>query len=153
MIAPRRFITSRDVEYPVYQLGEAWVIEVERATYFLTAGDDPMPRARLFAGKIPRNSLWEKTPPILASEFFPLVLSVDAVIVRAWPKLVARDEPAKTFEHPYWNHRVVATKPDAVWMFAARGRPTSACGTVTTQQTLDDVTDLAKIWLRSGIDA
>jgi hypothetical protein len=149
VIAPRRFITANGVEYALYQLGEAWVFEVEGARYFLTAGDDPMRQARVFAGRIPRNSLWEKTPPVLASERFPLILSIDTVIVRAWPKTVARDEPAKTFEHPYWRHRVAAVKPDAVWMFAARGRVASACGTVAGQQTLDDVTDLAKIWLRS----
>lgn len=152
MIAPRRILTHRGTEYAVFQRGEAWVIEVEGAAYFLTAGDDPMRQARVFVGRIPKNPLWEKTPPILASERFPVVLSIDGIIVRAWPKAIARDEPAKTFEHPYWHHRVTAVKPEAVWMFAARGRPSSACGTVTSQQTIDDVVDLAKIWLRSSDD-
>lgn len=153
MIAPRRTIRHRDVEYAIYQKGEAWVIEVEGAAYFLTAGDDPIRQARRFLGKLPRNSLWSHGPATLASEFFPVILSIDGVIVRAWPALVPRDDPPKTFEHDYWNQRVTAVKKDPVWMFATRGRRPTEGGTAHSQQTIDDVTDMAKVWLRSHDDS
>lgn len=148
MIAPRLEITHRGSSYPIYQLGEAWVIEVERATYFLTAGIDPMRQARVFVGRIPVNSIWERGPGILASERFPLVVSINGLIIRAWPKVVTRDDPPRTFFHPHWAHRVAATKDESAWVFSSIGRPTSAAGTATAQQTINDLTDMATIWLR-----
>jgi hypothetical protein len=149
VIAPRLNVTYRGTAYPLYQRGEAWVIEVERATYFLTAGNDPTVQARRWLGKLPRNSIWPHTPAVLASEGSPLVLEVDGTIVRAWPTQLPRDNPPKTYEHPYRApHRVIAVHEQPVWMFAARGRESSPGGNASSDQTVADVQQLAEAWLR-----
>lgn len=151
LIAPRLTISHRGTTYPIYQKGEAWVIEVEGAAYFLSAGNDPMQQARVFVGRIPRNSIWSKGPAILASQRFPLILLVNETIVRAWPAAIPRDDPPKTYEHPYWHHRVTATKDSPVWMFAARGRDASAGGPADSGQTIADVEALATAWSGSAL--
>lgn len=148
MIAPRLSVTdTKGVVYPVYQKGEAWVIEIAGATYFLTAGNEPILSARAYVRNMPRNTSWPRLPSWLATAKHPLVVDIDGVIVRAWPAVLNRDDPPKTFVHPYWNQRVVAVgKP--VWMFAARGRETSACGEAERTQGLKDVEAFAREWLK-----
>lgn len=125
------------------------MIEIAGACYFLTAGDDPTLRARAYLRGLPKNTSWPRTPVWLATQTYPLVLSIDGVIVRAWPALPNRNDPPQTFTHPYWNERVVATgKP--VWMFAAKGRATSACGDAERTHGLKDVEAFAREWLKSA---
>lgn len=149
VIAPRLTVTYRGTTYPIYQRGEAWVIEVAGGTYFLTAGDNPTPIARMFLGLLPRNSIYPKLPAWIASPHYPLILDVDGTIVRVWPTLPARDDPPKTYEHPYWKHRVVALGKQPIWMFAARGRKSSAGGDIPPKgdQTVADLEELARQWL------
>jgi hypothetical protein len=132
------------------QLGEAWVIEVEGGHYFLTAGDGPERIAPIFLGKLPRNPMYPRRPAVIASQHYPLILSVDGVIVRAWPAHPTRDDPPKTYRHPYWTHRVVAIEDAPVWMFAARGRTASPGGPASADHTVADVEALARSWLAAG---
>jgi hypothetical protein len=150
VIAPRRIVTYRDRDFAVYQRGEAWVVEVDGAEYFLTAGNDPVRQARRFLAQLPKNSLWPWVPFILATSHFPLILSIDNQIVRAWPANPPRDDPPKTYEHPQWAHRVVAVAKQPVWMFAARGLQTSAGGDANADQTIADVLELATAWLNAS---
>lgn len=153
MIAPRLPVHFRDQLYWMTQVGEAWCIEVAGGQYFLTAGNDPTLTARQFLRDKMRNTVPDR-PSLVASERYPLILDIDGVIVRAWPVLVPRrrEDWSKTYENPRTGERVLATEDRPEWKFAARGRKSSTCGTTTPWQTLDDVTDLAKIWLRSGDD-
>lgn len=137
----------RGTGYAITQLGEAWVINVAGGQYFLTAGEDPEQQALVFVGRIPKNSLWPLTPAVLASQRFPLMLSIDGEIVRAWPAATTRDDPPKTYVHPQWAHRVVAVEDKPVWMFAARGREASAGEPAMSEQQIADVEQLAKAWM------
>lgn len=147
MIAPRLTVTHRGTTYPIYQRGEAWVIEVDGATYFLTAGNDPTLQARRWLAKLPKNSTWPLTPAVLASEISPLILDVDGTIVRAWPAQLPRDNPPKRYVHHYWNHPVIALQETPVWVFGARDRETSHHGEASITQPPADVEQLAREWL------
>lgn len=152
MIAPRLPVSYRDRQYAITQVGEAWCVEIGGAQYFLTAGTDPVLTARRFIRERMRNVSEDETrhPSLIASPHHPLVLSIESIIVRAWPELVPRDRAgwSKTYRDPRTGDRVLAVE-GPVWMFAAPGRESSACGTTNYQQTIDDIVDLAKIWLRS----
>jgi hypothetical protein len=115
--------------------------------YFLTAGNDPTLQARAFLKQLPKNTSYPRTPAFIASQRYPLVLSIDAEIVRAWPAFPNRDIPPRTYRHPYWKHRVTAVKDEPVWLFAAPGRETSAGGASNGEQTISDVEQLARTWL------
>src|ERR1044071_1327698 len=115
VIAPRLQVTdTKGTSYAITQIGEAWVIVVAGGHYFLTAGNDPTLQARRWLGKLPRNSTYPRTPAVLASQFHPLVLDLGGTIVRAWPAWL-EDVPRRTYEHPYWGHRVVARGDKPAW--------------------------------------
>lgn len=108
-----------------------WCVDVAGAWYQLgfdaaEAADD----ARRFFRVSMRSKLTRRTPVWLATHRYPLLLSVDGVAVRAYPFHVAVDR---------WP----------VWIFESPGRTPSDCGTIAAEQSLDDVIDLAKIWIRS----
>jgi hypothetical protein len=148
VIAPRLSVTdTKGTRYAITQLGEAWVIDVAGGKYFLTAGNDPTLQARAFLKQLPKNTSYPRTPAFVASQRYPIVLSIDDEIVRAWPAFPTRDDPPKTYRHPYWSHRVTAVKDQPVWMFAARGGETSAGGESKGEQTIADVEQLARTWL------
>lgn len=147
-------VRYRNQEYAILQRGEAWVIDVAGAQYFVTAESDPHNAAYRFLGGLPRNSIYPRTPAWTATPSHPLVLDLDGEIVRAWPAFVARNRPgwSATYINPRTGDRVLATEDDPRWMFAARGRDTTAGPRATGEQTIDDVADLARQWLQ-GIDS
>lgn len=150
MIAPRRIVVHRDREFGITQRGEAWVITVADAEYFLTAADEYQRPANQFLREQLR-SLGEselRHPSLIASQRFPLLIVVDRVLIRAWPAFVDRGRGAKTYVNQGTGERVGATR-GPVWMFAARKRPASPGGTTNYQHTLEDVVDMAKVWLRA----
>lgn len=151
MIAPRIPISYKGAEYFIRQRGEAWVIDVAGGEYFLTLNDDPTRAARTFFHDRMRNVAGEELrhPSLIASQRYPLMLSVDEVPVRAWPAFVPRGRGAKTYENQLTGERVLAVKEQLAWTFAAPGRPISLGGTTNYQQTVDDVVDMAKVWLRA----
>lgn len=125
------------------------MITVAGAEYFLTANDDPDRAADRFLLNNMRNADPEH-PSLVASQKHPLMISVDGVIVRAWPAFIPRDRGAKTYVNQATGDRVAAVKDQPVWMFAGPGRPPTPGGTTFYEQTVDDVIDLAKVWLRSA---
>lgn len=120
-----------------------WCIDVDGAWYQLGRGDDASGFFRHSLRNAPR-----RTPPFVASKRYPMLAIVDGIAVRAWPQFVARGTESKTYMHPTLGRRV-GTERGPVWLFEATNRSPSECGTVTAEQSLDDVIDLAKIWLRS----
>jgi hypothetical protein len=154
VIAPRLIVHHRDVAYPLVRQSAAWVIQIAGAEYFLTAGNDPTLTARQFLRDRMRDvsGVDLHRPSLIASQRYPLILSIDGIIVRAWPAFIPRDRPgwSTTYVNPATGHRVLATD-GPVWMFAARGLESSPGGTTYYEQTVADVIDLAKIWLRSGL--
>lgn len=148
MIAPRLLVRFRDREYGITQLGEAWVIEVDGGKYFLTAddGEHADRAARRFIDARMRNS--DHRPALLASQRYPLLMSIDGRLVRAWPSFVPRGTGASSYINPATGERVATVKDAVYWILAARGRETSPAGSVTTEQAIEDIEDLARIWLR-----
>jgi hypothetical protein len=154
MIAPRLRISYKGREYviePRHDVnGAPWAIHVAGGWYFLTLNDDPDRAADRFLLDRLRNTARPQLPGFLASAHHPLLLTVDGVAVRAWPAEVPRGHGASTYENPATGDRVATTKRDPYWMFAAPGRPSSPGGTAFPEQTVDDVGDLARIWLRGA---
>lgn len=148
MIAPRLTFRHNERDFTVAQVGEAWAIDVAGGWYFLSAGTDPDRTARRFLRDRMRNVGALELPGFIASERYPLLVTVDGVVVRAWPAFVPRGTGSPTYTNPATGDRVAAVK-GPMWMFAARGREAGQSGTVTAEQTVDDVEDLAKVWLRS----
>lgn len=108
-----------------------WCVEVDGASYQVATDEVYAARgARDFLNVGIRSVRTPRTPNFLASTRYPLLLSIDGVAVRGWPATVDENR---------WP----------VWLFETTGRPLTECGTITAEQTLDDVVDLAKIWLRS----
>jgi hypothetical protein len=151
MIAPRLMVRYRDHAFAIVQQGEAWVIQVGGAEYFLTLNDDP-DRAtdRFLLDRLRGLTAADYDhPSLIASERHPMMLMVDGIQVRAWPALVPRGRGARTYQNPATGDRVATTR-GPVWMFAAKGRAPSEGGTTNYQQTVDDVVDMAKLWLRAA---
>lgn len=148
MIAPRLFVRFKGTEYSIEQRAGAWAIGVEGGWYFLSGGDPDRAADRFIDARL-RNAATPRRPGFLASQRYPLMLSIDGVTVRAWPAEVPRGKGAKTYMNPATGDRVATVKQEPVWMFAIAGRM-SAGGTATAEQTLDDVSDLAKVWLRTS---
>lgn len=110
---------------------DPWCILVDDAWYQLGAdARDVVRDAKDFLRVGIRSEITPRTPVFLASTRYPLLLSIDGVAVRGWP---VRVDDAR------WP----------VWMFEGALRPRTECGTITAEQTLADVEDLAKLWLRT----
>lgn len=109
-----------------------WCLDLGGATYQVATDEVYAARgARDFLKVGIRSALTPRTPNFMASTRYPLLLSIDGVAVRGWPATVDENR---------WP----------VWLFESTGRPPTECGTITAEQTLADVEDLAKIWLRSS---
>jgi hypothetical protein len=155
VIAPRLTVRFRDRDFGITQLGEAWVMTVDGGQYFLTFNDPPDEAADKFL----LDRLYSLSPEdyvkpgLVASQRHPLVFTIENRIVRAWPAFVPRSHPtwAKTYINPATGQRVRAMKEHIYWMFATRGRTPEACGTVSTEQRIADVLDLAQLWLKTPI--
>lgn len=149
------FVTYRGERFPVALRPEfllagrpVWSIEISGAWYQL--GPQLGYDSHQFFRTRMRSKYVTRTPAWLASRKYPLLLLINGVAIRAWSQFVARGTGASTYVHPLLNQRVGTVKPDPAWMFESAARPASACGSKTPEQTLDDVVDLATIWLRSG---
>lgn len=142
-------VRFREQDYRVAHLGEAWAIEVANAWYFLSAGGVPDRAVDLFLEARVRPANVPKRPAFMASEQYPLLLKIDAELVRAWPAFAPRGTGAKTYIQPALGERVATTR-GPVWMFAARGKKMSEGGDVTPGQDVGDVAALARAWLGKG---
>lgn len=124
-----------------------WTIDVRGAHYVLGEDPDGVGRFLLHGLRPASDSL---APAMIASRHYPLLLSIDTTHVRAWPGFLPRGRGAPTYINPATGDRVATLYDHPVWMFSAAGRDASACGTATPEQTVDDVADLARVWLRSA---
>jgi hypothetical protein len=151
VIAPRHLVHCGDREFPVTQRGEAWVITIAGAEYFLTAAVTYGRSLNLFCRERLRGLGDDELrhPSLIASPRFPILITVDRVLVRAWPALVERGTGSKTYANQATGDRELATR-GPVWMFSAPKRPSTEGGTTNYQQTIDDVADMAKLWLRGA---
>ncbi len=120
-------------------------IEIAGVRYSLPAYPDEPGRFFLDRGA---TAIRSGRPQLIASSKYPLLLTVDRVAVQAYPGFIPRGKGAKTYVNPKTGDRVATTK-GPMWIFRSARRPASACGTTDPEQTLADVVDLAKIWLRS----
>lgn len=109
-----------------------WCLEVDGAWYQLTDdAAEATDEARRFFEYSMRSSRTNRTPVFLASLRHPLLVSIDGVAVRGYPM---QTDPNR------WPS----------WIFEATGRPATECTTISAEQTLADVVDAAKLWLRTS---
>lgn len=149
-------VTLRGVKYAVHPRPDLaiagktpWCIVVGGGTYQVSDHADwAIAGARRFSRERLGNNP-ELTPGLTASERFPLLLSIDRTVVRAWPAFELRGRGAKTYETPATGERVATLKRWPSWIFETEHRPASAFGTMTGEQTIADVIDLATLWLKS----
>lgn len=156
LLVPGRTIAYRGHDYPIAQRSEFWDAS-GRAPWAIAVGDtwyqlgfeataiDRHAREFLRA----RNPVAPETPPFLARPRYPVLVLISGIAIRGYPLFVPRGKGAKTFLHPTLGRRV-GTERGPMWMFETNGRPASECGTVTAEQTIADVLDLATVWLRSS---
>lgn len=109
-----------------------WCVAVDGAWYQMSAeAGEAMRAARDFLKIGLQSGISPRTPGFLATTRYPLLLSIDGIAVRGWPARVDENR------HP-------------VWLFETRWKALSESGTITAEQTLADVIDAAKVWLRSS---
>lgn len=138
----RTTIRYRSIDYAVVPRPDLaiagvipWCLELDGAMYQVATDETHAARgARDFLHIGIRSALTPRTPNFLANTRYPLLLSIDGVAVRGWPVTVDENR---------WP----------VWLFESTGCARSECGTITAEQTLADVEDLAKLWLRTSDSA
>lgn len=144
--------TYRIHAYPELSIGNVipWCIQVGDGLYQVSTAADwaTADGKRFVKDKVATN--WMLTPGLTASKRFPLLLSIDRIAVRAWPEFLPRGTGAKTFENQKTGLREITTKRWPSWMFETEKRPASPFGTMTGEQTVADIIDLAKAWLHLG---
>lgn len=157
--ARRHSVRYRDRTYDIVARTELatagvapWCLEVNGGWYCITADERWLERdARRFVREQLTNN-HERTPGLTASKRFPLLLSINRIVVKAWPAFIARNRGAATYVNPATGDRVAAVKDQIYWTFESTGRPATAFGTMSGEQSIDDVRDLATIWLRLPTD-
>ncbi len=127
-----------------------WCIRVAGAWYRVTvdAGEASDAASRYLLDRI-RSSSTPRRPFYLSSRRYPLLFRLKTVAIAAWPQHVPRGKGATTYINPATGERVATVKQDPWWWFESAGRDPSPCGSAFGEQSLANVVDQAKLWLRS----
>lgn len=161
---PPLSITYRDERFvvvPKPQLAIAgvipWCVRVAGGWYQVAtdpaAAIDGLPR---FIRERLRPNWSSRAPFLLAGRKTPLIFKIGGAVIRAYASFVPRGRGATTYVNPATGDRVATTR-GPVWVFETEGRPFSWTdagalrSSASSEQTIADVVDLAKMWLPSEL--